>query len=663
MIHRPDIDGLRGVAIVLTVVFHAFPHVLPHGHVGVDVFFVISGYLITQQLIPTHSAECPTPRPLIGAFYARRIRRLFPALVTVVTTCLVVGYLALYPDEYAQLGLHAAAAGAFVLNLVLWSEVGYFDQAAQLKPLLHLWSLAVEEQFYLMWPLVLWVFWRRHATNALRSMVLFVVAPSFLAWVVLRLWEPSAAFYLPISRFWELGLGALIAMRAHRPDCTVSTGVAPGWRLAGLGWVVIAALPWPIQSPWVDGVAVLMAVAGTCLLVQPVTDGQTKGGGPPRNGPAPRVLTSRPLQFLGLVSYPLYLWHWPILSLQRLRMPPGQDPDASSIGAGLMLSLALALVTLFLIEQPVRRRAAGAAQVGTLLLLLGFVVGSGLWIHGQGGLPQRMPQHSEARQRSLDWDFPSAGMQAVLTQGVKVWAVGGQGPQTLFVGDSSIEQYGPRLAALLRSSDESSRGALFLTQGGQMPMTGVRRIDGQISDASAIDQVLGDRRIDRIVMGAAWPLYLHGDKRDLGLTGTVLPRYYWGEDPLDETRGQSRWLMALEVRLREWVSRGLEVHLVGSVPVGAELAAQVSDRVRPLVLRDAPALEERLPREPIDRRLAIIRAQLESVARASGARWIDPLEHLCDSSYCPRHLFKDIGHLRASVVQQEVRYLDHTVRP
>ncbi|MBX4145070.1 acyltransferase, partial [Ralstonia pickettii] len=150
--YRPDIDGLRAAAVLAVVLFHAFPSALPGGFVGVDVFFVISGYLITGILI----ADLGTDQFSLRRFYARRIRRLFPALVIVLLTTYAMGWFSLYGDEYRELGKHIVASAGFVSNWVSWTEAGYFDQAAQAKPLLHLWSLGVEEQFYIVWPLVLW---------------------------------------------------------------------------------------------------------------------------------------------------------------------------------------------------------------------------------------------------------------------------------------------------------------------------------------------------------------------------------------------------------------------------------------------------------------------------------------------------------------------------
>ncbi|WP_445577643.1 Acyltransferase [Pseudomonas sp. E141] len=200
--YRPDIDGLRAVAVLAVVLYHAFPRDFPGGFIGVDVFFVISGYLITGILIKSLSRDSFS----ILDFYARRIRRIFPALLLVLFSCLLFGWFFLIDSEFQQLGKHAASGAGFVANLVLWSESGYFDSAAEMKPLLHLWSLGIEEQFYLVWPFVLWLAWQfRRASLALVPVLLFII--SFYFSVTMVHVDPVGAFYSPLTRFWELAVG------------------------------------------------------------------------------------------------------------------------------------------------------------------------------------------------------------------------------------------------------------------------------------------------------------------------------------------------------------------------------------------------------------------------------------------------------------------------
>src|SRR5436190_5181032 len=203
--YRPDIDGLRAIAVGVVVAFHAFPEVLPGGFVGVDVFFVISGFLISGIILSALRTESFSFRQ----FYARRIRRIFPALSIVLAAVLVMGWFSLFADDYAALGRQVVSGAVFSSNLLLWHESSYFDIAAELKPLLHLWSLGIEEQFYIVWPLLLFVVakWGR----AQWPFMLAIAGASFAANVAFIDSHPTATFYLPQARLWELAVGGILA--------------------------------------------------------------------------------------------------------------------------------------------------------------------------------------------------------------------------------------------------------------------------------------------------------------------------------------------------------------------------------------------------------------------------------------------------------------------
>src|SRR5215213_7670850 len=194
--YRPDIDGLRAFAVLAVLLYHAFPQAVRGGFVGVDIFFVISGFLISSILF----TEITKGRFSFTMFYGRRIRRIFPALVICLAAVLAYGFVSLTPAELAQLGKHVFFGAGFLSNVVLWSESGYFDSAATYKPLLHLWSLGIEEQFYILWPALLWLAFRVKAKVGRLLAVLFLA--SFTINVALSITNIAADFYLPVSRFW-----------------------------------------------------------------------------------------------------------------------------------------------------------------------------------------------------------------------------------------------------------------------------------------------------------------------------------------------------------------------------------------------------------------------------------------------------------------------------
>jgi peptidoglycan/LPS O-acetylase OafA/YrhL len=373
--YRADLDGLRGVAILSVIGFHAFPDLVRGGFVGVDVFFVISGYLISSVIFRSLSAG----RFTLSAFYARRVRRLFPALIVVLVACAAAGWFTLLANEYEQLGKHIAGGAGFSSNLVLWSESGYFDPAAELKPLLHLWSLGVEEQFYIAWPLLLLLAWKRRIR--LLSLTLSVLAVSFWLNIGATRTDPVAAFYSPIPRFWEIVIGGALAFGSiHyvRPPERQDTNTR-NLKAFGGGLLIAAAVFGLSRARQFPGWWALLPTIGAVLII-------SAGPGAWLNH---RVLSHRLVVLLGAISYPLYLWHWPLLSfasIYRTTAPSG----AMRVTAAL-LSVLLAWLTYTFVERPVRNRSGGRL-VGLLVVLM-LVIGSfGLYVFKRHGLDARFPE-------------------------------------------------------------------------------------------------------------------------------------------------------------------------------------------------------------------------------------------------------------------------------
>ena len=313
--YRKDIDGLRAIAVLSVVGFHAFPTRITGGFVGVDVFFVISGYLISTIVLGALSEG----RFGFASFYAGRVRRLFPALAVVLVASYLLGWRVLLPHEYKQLSRDVVAGAGFLSNFGFWSDSGYFDASAELKPLLHLWSLSVEEQFYLVWPLFLIVAskWR---FNLLRPMLVIILG-SFTLNVVVTARDPVASFYVPATRLWELALGGVLAsiVRTMRHPSQDAPGMLRAHHanvMAVVGSACITAavvgLNKGVQFP---GWWVLLPTIGTVLVIAAGPNAWLNHS----------VLSLRPLVAVGLISYPLYLWHWPLLSFARI-VEPGEPP-------------------------------------------------------------------------------------------------------------------------------------------------------------------------------------------------------------------------------------------------------------------------------------------------------------------------------------------------
>ena len=258
--YRADIDGLRAVAVLAVLLFHGFPDLLRGGFVGVDIFFVISGYLITGILL----SNLDEGRLRLFDFYRHRVRRIFPALAVVLAACFAFGWLVLFASEFAQLGKHIVASAAFVSNFALWGEAGYFDEASETKPLLHLWSLAVEEQFYLLWPPLLWLAWRFRFP--LLSLAGLCVALSFAACVILAGRDATADFFSPVARFWEILAGAMLVCAERSGFLNLGPTMGVGLSVAGAA-LICASIMLLGGSETYPGWRAAIPVLGSLLLL------------------------------------------------------------------------------------------------------------------------------------------------------------------------------------------------------------------------------------------------------------------------------------------------------------------------------------------------------------------------------------------------------------
>jgi peptidoglycan/LPS O-acetylase OafA/YrhL len=468
--YRPAVDGLRGVAVLAVLGFHAFPETVSGGYVGVDVFFVISGFLITGII----ARQMMHGDFSFADFYWRRVRRLFPALVLVLATTLALGWFLLLPDEFKQLGKHASAAAAFLANFALWRESGYFDTAAELKPLLHLWSLGIEEQFYLVWPAVLVAFWKRRTT--LLVILSTLVIASFALSVNLARSAPIANFYWPVSRFWELGAGCLLALlmerRSYALEATDQRGVIGNnlLPLAGLALILASIVAFDTTTAF-PGWAAVLPVAGTLLILAT-----------PENASLQRnFLGSRPLVYAGLISYALYLWHWPLLSF--LNILEGGSPPLAIRWAALALSFVLAGLTYRYLELPIRRHKDLRFNIG----LAGSAAAAGvagMIVYATGGVAQRFDADVQALRHGPRRDELCYEQFAATAPINYCRATSAQSPSILFVGDSRAHAIYESAAPLL-APDHS---VMLLGRGGCPPLLNVR-ISGYDPNEAECEQV------------------------------------------------------------------------------------------------------------------------------------------------------------------------------
>lgn len=371
--YRHDIDGLRAIAVLSVVVFHAFPRWAPGGFTGVDVFFVISGFLISTIIFEGLDKGSFS----FTEFYARRIKRIFPALILVLAACYAAGWFIFLADEFRQLGQHIVAGVAFVSNFVLWREAGYFDTSAAAKPLLHLWSLGVEEQFYLVWPGLLWLAWKTRFNRFLLIALIAVASFGINVWETGR--DSTTAFYSPQTRLWELACGSVLAWIAlYRPSFLMTQARSNATSVFGTALLVVGFFAIN-QARAFPGFWALIPVVGALLVV---------AAGP--HAWLNRTIFSHPAAvWFGLISYPLYLWHWPLLTLARI--VEGGVPTWQMRVAAIAVSILVSWLTYQIVEKPIRFGRHGNLKALTFAASLAAVGYVGFMTYRADGYISRFP--------------------------------------------------------------------------------------------------------------------------------------------------------------------------------------------------------------------------------------------------------------------------------
>ena len=494
--YRPDIDGLRAVAILPVVLFHADVAWTPGGFVGVDVFFVISGYLITSLIV----AELAAGRFRLADFYRRRALRILPAYLVAMAATLAAGWLFLFPDEARGLGRSLLWASLFVSNLHFWQASDYFDPDLGTAPLLHTWTLSVEEQFYVLLPLVLIAVHR-----ALAGRWLPVLAALSAASFALCLWatarHEAAAFYLLPMRAWEFGLGALLATGLGARATALPGAVRSALGIAGLALIGAAVVLFDGETAF-PGAAALLPAGGAALAIA-AAEGTAAG----------RALSLRPMVATGRVSYSLYLWHWPVITYWKIAVSPVLGPvDVIAVVA---LSAALAVLSWRLVETPVRtgaprrmpaRRVNAAAALSLVVAAVAgaLVAGTERW----GRVPDHLVRIADYIDYRADLPIHPCLIHAGTPGRAEAFDAGaclGPGPDParpslLVLGDSHAEHLLPALEAVLPGVRVRAAGA-----------TGCRPLLGLTGDwycpavmRPALEEHVPSAGADTILLSARW---------------------------------------------------------------------------------------------------------------------------------------------------------------
>ena len=563
MKYRAEIDGLRAVAVVPVILFHAGLALFSGGYVGVDVFFVISGYLITTIILD----EQQTGRFSLAAFYERRARRILPALFVVVFACVPFAWTLLTPDELRSFAKSLIGVSTFTSNFHFHSESGYFDTDAELKPLLHTWSLAVEEQYYILFPLLLMLLHRRGRDWLWLVIVAMALGSLALAEAGAREQSSSAFFLLP-ARAWELLAGSLCAIYLRQHAVPLSDWRALQTLLAGLGLVLISAsmVLMDGNTPF-PGLTALPTVMGTVLLICFARADNVIG----------RLLAWRPLVMIGLISYSAYLWHQPIFAFARHAL--AEEPSRLSMLLLAVLGLVLAWFSWRYVEAPFRdRQRVNRHRIwqfsgyGLLIMLLLGAAG-----HAMRGFPQRLGEleqqiYAVSREKNPGSKHCSQYQPALGLQHARCAPAGDYRGRVLITGDSHANAM---VRALTESFAADNVAVTQLTHRGCQPVSGVsedgrRDACAQFNDA-LLDYLAGPAAEDVVVLAGRWSLAYEGTRFDNGEGGVEKGRNaglrpVGANRTMNETARRTALARAIHDHVADMLRSGKHIVLVYPVP-------------------------------------------------------------------------------------------------
>lgn len=610
-----------------------------------DIFFVLSGYLISGIIIRNLEKGSFS----FGDFYARRIIRIFPALIVMLLGTLALGWFLLFRVEFLNLGKHVVAGSTFLSNAALIRESGYFDVAAERKPLLHLWSLAIEEQFYLIWPLLLFACWRlkiRYGAVAIPLGLLSLVTGFFAASGD----HPETAFFLPYTRLWELVAGFALFDHENGEEAPVKSGGADLKAAAGIALIVLGAtcinptMNWP--GPWT-----LVPVVGTVLLI-------SAGSGAWIN----RKLLANPVMVaIGLISYPLYLWHWPLLAFARFVQPSATD--VRLLGAAVIAAFLLAFLTYRAIELPLRSRSSfrgrrSLALAGALVLvaILGGMV-------RRGDIRSRLdtPVVASIQEALVDWHSPTGGIDA--SGRMRENVIHGSRDTVLFAGDSHMEQYWPRIDSVIHASPGGLPSAIFFTERACPLFPGVGRVDVPACSGfySAVMRRASSPGIRSVVLNSYWNDFFN---RKL-LFGLEDP----SRTPVEFAGQRSDSMFSVfEMDIARLVQSGKKVFVVLTIPIGANDEFDPRKWLPGRLRVERPKIIPWISLADYRRRTDPVLSRVRRAAESAGAVVIDPVPYMCDSVACAtvdangKALYMDSRHLRASTARARAVWIDQTLK-
>jgi peptidoglycan/LPS O-acetylase OafA/YrhL len=594
MIYRREIDGLRALAIVPVIIFHFFPSELPLGYLGVDLFFVISGYLITCILINELDTETFT----FSGFYARRVRRILPAALLVLIATSLFALVILSSPDLLRYVTSLISTLTFTANIYFWRTGGYFSTNDELKPLLHMWSLGVEEQFYLLFPILLFVLFKLIKLHQYRLLAIsFFLASSFILNIyILSIGGANPAFFLLPTRIWQFAIGAFIALASRqmleKKLCDKKVMLLGIFLICANYFFIIPTLP----------SATLMSIGIGLLLWHRVPYDTVVG----------RLLTIKPVVFLGLISFSLYLWHWPILVF--LRYIYIQPPPLIALITGIVLTLFLSYLSWKFIEVPFRKTKSKKS-------LLLFIVGSYLTLLTlfgvttlNDGFPTRHSQSANNIANSIASNYRCSTFSFISYGGSIACLVGDESSKNYSValyGNSHALMYAPAFISVL---EEKSQSGLIVPSTGCLPTTDINISTDCLSLAlKNYEAIVDDEKIKTVIIALTWY-----ENKLVNKMKTLI------KDEDFSIRKQS--LINL---IRGFEKAGKKVFLIGPISIpNFNFASVVS---RQLIFNEKSKPDLSISKKDFDKKFAVIINELETEL---SDQLILPHRELCDDNTC-----------------------------
>ena len=631
---RQDINGLRGLAVILVVLFHFGIGGFSGGFVGVDVFFVISGYLMTSLIFSKLDKNSFN----IAEFYINRSYRIIPALAFLCLVLVLVGSVLLFPDDFRVLSKNVIASNLFFSNFQFLSQAGYFDSASDENWLLHTWSLSAEWQFYIVYPLLITFLTKVLDEIYIKYVLIFLAITSLLSSILLTSIFPESSYFMLHTRAWEMIAGGLLCFF----KLNINSKYKSVTDFLGFSLILISSFYFDKATPWPSGYA-LYAVVGVMLIISTESEKRT-------------FISNNILQWFGKISYSLYLWHWPIYVVLGYF---SLESNELYVVFGIFLSILLSILSYKYIEVPCLKLKDHTRTLKTSCII-GFIIilptSIGTFVYLNNGMLSRFDeQNIKLVEATTDWNYPKANK---ISNGSNLRVIGKSENKVLFIGDSLVEQY-YSWAEQLAAKPNTNVSFIFQTSGGCSPIRGTYKDRNTCNNLNNSLGVATSENVRRVIIGAYWVDYfLENTGGAYYLTSNVKVR-------TNSLKGREIGMEKLASLIREFKSNNIEVTLILPTPLSSNFDPKNIYKERLFFNSESEysSIKVEYPS------LYELKNELAVLAKKNGAQTIDPFDFLCQEGNVCTYLddnnepyYMDKIHLRASTVINKVNYLNIIIK-